>query len=111
MNYWNKNVEIGHQKLEKSPFWKGENVGYSAVHKSLKRNFGNPSECSSCKKKGERIGKLWNIEWANVSGRYLRDKSDYIALCRKCHYKQEQGVKNKKFVWDSKRNNICYANY
>jgi len=42
-------------------------------------NFGRPSKCFECS------GHEPRVEWANISGEYKRDKSDWIELCSSCH--------------------------
>lgn len=64
---------------EKHPNWKGDDVGYSALHIWIRRHFGVPRKCEDC---GESKGKM---EWANVSGRYLRIQEDWKRLCVRCH--------------------------
>lgn len=54
---------------------------YSAVHKWVARNFGSPKFCENCKK----IIKGKGIHWSNISGFYLRDRSDWKRLCAYCH--------------------------
>ncbi len=38
------------------------------------------------------------IQWANISGNYTENKNDWIALCKRCHYKfdnvEERRAKN-----------------
>lgn len=60
------------------PAWKGNNVTYSAIHKGLVSQYGNPEICIAC-------GKTEKLDWANISGLYKREIEDYIGLCRKCH--------------------------
>ena len=61
--------------------YKGENVGYWGLHRWLDKTLGRPLECQHCKttKQSKRY------EWANISGEYKRDTSDFIRLCIKCH--------------------------
>jgi hypothetical protein len=59
--------------------WKGDSVGYSALHCWLDNNFEKSKSCERCGKTGCRL------EWANISGKYLRDRDDFIVLCNKCH--------------------------
>lgn len=66
--------------------WKGDQVGYFALHAWLKRERGRPSKCEQC---GTKSAKRY--EWANTSGRYLRDFSDWRRLCVSCHRKQDAG--------------------
>jgi hypothetical protein len=58
--------------------WKGDGVGYSSLHRWLYRHFGKASTCEHC-------GSTSRVEWANRTGRYLRDRSDWLTLCRVCH--------------------------
>lgn len=72
-------------RREKAYNWKGENASYKIKHLWLTRTYGKPIKCERCEKIGEKIGRKWSIEWANKTGQYLRDKSDWFELCRKCH--------------------------
>jgi len=58
--------------------WKGDNVGYTALHNWIERNKLKPKECEHCKK-------LKKLEAANISGKYKRDVNDFEWLCRNCH--------------------------
>jgi len=60
--------------------WRGDDVGYFALHAWLKRNFEKPKQCLLCGADKHRI------EWANISGKYKRDRDDYITICRSCHF-------------------------
>ena len=62
--------------------WKGDNVGYDALHNWVSRQLGKPNTCEHCKKSG--LSGQW-IQWANKSGNYLRNITDWIRLCAKCH--------------------------
>lgn len=63
-----------------NPNWKGNNVGYGALHTWVKRSFGNPPFCEKCKVSNRQM-----YHWANVSGSYLRDREDWLRLCVPCH--------------------------
>lgn len=69
--------------------WKGDCVSYNALHKWIKRNFGDPPNCTKCGKTGSKEGRCWNIEWANISGEYKREISDFTGLCRSCHRRHD----------------------
>lgn len=58
--------------------WKGDEVGYSAVHSWIYRKLGKASECSNCHTKID-------IQWANISGEYKRRVCDWKQLCIVCH--------------------------
>lgn len=74
---------------EEHPKWKGDKVGYSGIHTWIKKKLGQPAKCEHCGKIGEKKNGRWNIHWANKSGKYLRDKNDWIALCVSCHSKYD----------------------
>lgn len=75
--------------------WKGESVGYRAVHRWLVRVYGRSDICEHC---GNRPGLTKNnkpkIQWANISGKYLRDRKDWKQLCISCHWKFDKRVNN-----------------
>ena len=78
------------------PKWLGENVGYSAKHTWLRTNYPKPEKCEHCgildkdyRTKTNQIPKKYPIQWANKSGKYLRDRSDWLLLCFKCHRKYD----------------------
>lgn len=75
------------RKGENSPHWKGENVKYQGLHVWVRKQLGNPTKCEYCGIDG--LTGL-NIHWANKSGNYKRELSDWIRLCRKCHAKYDE---------------------
>jgi len=79
---WNDGIEFTAIKNEKHPFWKGDKVGYNALHQWLNRNYGKESICEYC---GTKKSKRY--EWANITGKYLRDRKNWKRLCSKCHHK------------------------
>jgi|WetSurMetagenome_2_1015567.scaffolds.fasta_scaffold02103_7 hypothetical protein len=66
-------------KGENHYLWKGDNVGYEALHHWIKRNMKKPAECVYCGEDQKRI------EWASISHHAKRDLTDYIPLCVTCH--------------------------
>ena len=64
--------------------WKGDDVGYSALHAWVARYKEKTGVCTDC---GNEVGttRRTGTEWANVSGRYLRDLDDFVELCIPCH--------------------------
>lgn len=69
--------------------WKGAAVSYSGIHKWVNRNFGRPDTCEHCAT-GGLSGR--NINWANISGEYKRDRNDWLRLCRSCHTKYDKAL-------------------
>ena len=82
-------------RKEKHPKWKGDDVSYSGLHKWVSDVMGTPDTCEHCKKSG-LTGRF--INWANKSGKYLRKKTDWLRLCKKCHckYDNESNQRNSK---------------
>ena len=76
------NSHIGLQIREKNGNWKGDSVGYFGLHLWIRRKLGKPTKCEHCGK-DNLSGK--KIHWANISGKYKREISDWIRLCAKCH--------------------------
>jgi len=58
--------------------WKGDEVGYNALHAWVRRNKAKPVKCVSC-------GLKKPLEVANISQLYLRKLSDWEWVCRSCH--------------------------
>ena len=52
---------------------------YDHVHGWLRWNFVKPTECEKCGCSDRPI------DWANISGEYKKDRTDFMALCRSCH--------------------------
>ena len=77
--------------------WKGSDVGYSALHAWLVREFGRPRLCERC---GTTTAK--RFEWANKSRSYQRDRSDWERLCTSCHRKDGY-TKGEYAAWNANR--------
>ena len=77
-------------------FWKGDKATYSSLHKRITRHFLKPEKCDWCGIPKTKKNGLTNIQWANISGKYLFKRDDWLGLCSKCHKKQENNVKNKR---------------
>lgn len=66
--------------------WKGDKVGYWALHKWVVKEKGNPDTCEHCKKTGLHRNQ---IHWANIDHKYRRNLEDFIRLCQSCHRKYD----------------------
>ena len=66
----------------KHPGWKGEEVGYGALHIWLRDNKTKTGTCSRC-------GEERYTEWANLVDYNSRDPDDYIELCKPCHMRHD----------------------
>jgi hypothetical protein len=72
--------------------WKGDKVGYNALHTWIYRTLGKATICSNAKCKYPRKDGLNRImtkpkryEWANINWKYRRNTKDWIQLCPSCH--------------------------
>lgn len=61
-------------------FWKNHKVSYSGLHWWIRKHFGSPKFCEHCK-----TSEAKRYNWANISGKYLRDRADWKRLCYHCH--------------------------
>src|SRR3990167_2318071 len=82
---WNKG--ISHMIDEKHQMWKGEKVKYRGLHMWVVSKLGQPDTCQNCLKAG-LFGQ--KIHWANKSRKYLRELSDWLRLCTKCHFEYDR---------------------
>jgi len=60
------------------PNWKGDKACRVAIHQWIKRRKPKPKLCEYCNENEAK-------DLANLSGKYLRDVTDFMWLCRKCH--------------------------
>lgn len=74
----------GKKKGTANPMWKGDFVKYPALHTWMITNYGRPNECEFC---GSTDRKMYH--WANKTGMYKRDRSDWLRLCVPCHKKYD----------------------
>ncbi len=77
--YKYRNAQIG----EAHHRWKGDEAKYSAIHKWIAKEFGQNMQCEWC---GFKSTNPYQIQWANLSGDYTRDREDWARLCAKCHW-------------------------
>ena len=73
---------IAHFIGDKHWYWKGDNSGYRNIHIWIENHYGKPDTCEFCGKSGLSGHQ---IHWANISGEYKREITDWIRLCTKCH--------------------------
>jgi hypothetical protein len=67
---------------EKHPRWNPDRNSYFVLHDWVKKQLGKPDTCENCNK-SNLYGK--SIDWANISGEYKKDISDWARLCKSCH--------------------------
>ena len=86
---------ISHRKGKESPFWKGKEAKYGAIHDYIKSLYGSAIKCENpdCvyprKTKNGLLQKPMGFEWALRKGRKYEDrkKDSFIQLCVSCHQK------------------------
>jgi hypothetical protein len=78
---WNKGVHLGNR----IPHWKGDRVGYEALHEWVERWGGKKRACELC-----GTTKAKKYDWSNKSGEYKRDLSDWQRICVKCHFNYDK---------------------
>ena len=96
-------VNVGKHNSPKTEFKKGQkpwnygvykiNITYWGIHAWVNRELGKIDTCQFCGKSGL---KAQQINWANKSGFYKREKTDWLRLCVKCHrhYDKERRLVN-----------------
>lgn len=93
--YTNKgSFKKGQNVGEKNCNWKGDQVGYIALHKWIYRHFGKPKKCEFCGKKKKKY------YWANKTGEYKRMRKDWIQLCMSCHVRYDNVLEK---AWRTRR--------
>lgn len=88
---------------DKHFLWKGDKVGYFALHTWINRNFPKIDKCESC-------GIESKLEWANVTGNYSRNRADYQCLCICCHRRADAKNPQRPVKLDYLNNLKKYAN-
>ncbi len=75
-------------KGDKHYKWAGDKVGYNGIHTWLNKNWKKTGICEVCHRKRK-------TDFALRKGfSYQRKKKNYIEICRSCHSKQDNKVKN-----------------
>ena|SRR3990167_1273988 len=67
------------------PNWKGRKATYRAKHYWASSHFGVPRKCEKC-----GTTKAKKFEWANKSGKYKRNREDWMRLCTRCHHRLDE---------------------
>jgi len=99
-----RGVETEFKKGQIPKNWKGDMVGYNALHRWVARHRGKAKICDEC-------GSDKFVQWANISREYKRELNDYREMCSKCHRtydKNHLGIATKKFkLIHRKKNKKC----
>lgn len=64
--------------------WEGSDTEYRVLHQWVVRQLGKPGRCSKCGDTEWKDKRYYH--WANISGEYKRDVTDWVRLCRPCHH-------------------------
>lgn len=82
-------VDAAHSAPKPEPWNKGQRNAvkllynknlYRNIHKKAVKLFGKPMQCEDCKRSD-----LQRFHWANISDKYILERSDWKRLCPKCH--------------------------
>jgi len=68
----------------KNQNWRGDLVGFIAIHARVNRARGKPRKCEHC---GTETAKRY--AWANKDHRNYLDVDNYIRLCYSCHLRYD----------------------
>lgn len=75
---------FGHKSGDACWNWTGDDVGYFGLHAWVRRHLIKTGICSHCGVAPVRKQRS-PTHWANISGEYRRDLTDYAELCVSCH--------------------------
>ena len=74
---------------EGNGLWRGDNVGYAALHQWVRSRLPKPDKCQKCREKPP-------IDLANKSGKYERSLDNWWWICRSCHMRIDGRIFNLK---------------
>lgn len=86
---------------ENHHYWKGDGATYGSLHDWVARYRGTPKKCEQCLTEKDTV-----YQWANISGLYKRDLSDWKRLCVKCHRKMDMNIPRARKLYDYKGKQI-----
>jgi len=75
------------QKGENNNNWKGDQAGYSALHRRLYHS--QPMKCEECGTSDPSR----RYQWASLTGNYS-EPSDYKRMCQSCHARYDKIILN-----------------
>ena len=78
----------GTKENEKNPSWKGDDVGYNALHNWIAKHFKKSILCEIC-------GLFRKLEWSNKDHKYSRNREDWQYICRSCHRRYDNAKRRK----------------
>lgn len=75
---------------------------YKRIHERVAKMFGKARECEHCRSIDAKT-----YDWANVSGAYTLQRSDWKRLCRSCHVRMDASIRTDEFELRGKRMNLA----
>lgn len=79
---------------ERNGLWKGDSACYQTIHQWVNRIFGKPTYCSKDPAHASK-----QFVWANRSGHYTRQTSDWWSLCQSCNMKDKVKIHKRFAPW------------
>lgn len=79
----------------------GTPTEYRVLHYWVERQLGRPSQCVDC---GTTKPKMFH--WANISGEYRRDTTDWERLCASCHLLKDRANMCRKKLHELTSDNV-----
>jgi len=67
----------------RNPLWRGDEVGYGALHEWVRQRKPKPVFCEIC-------GMRPPFDLASIDDKYTRNLNDWQWLCRKCHMEKDK---------------------
>lgn len=92
MKKWNIKARVAakrDQRGDKNASWKGDQAKYGACHTRVEVVRGKPQKCEECGTTDPNK----HYDWASLTKNY-HDVNDYKRLCRSCHAKLDNSIKN-----------------
>lgn len=83
-------VERGEMKRDKRVQYenlrkKTNGISYSSLHIWIRSLLGIANKCEKCGKTEMPKNRKNYFQWANISGKYKKDLSDWMQMCASCH--------------------------
>jgi len=87
--------KLSKKKIGKNnPNWKGGIARYYSVHNWINKYHKKPKFCEICKQTNKT-----RYNWANISGKYKKNITDWKRLCVLCHRKFDKHGDKMRLSW------------
>lgn len=91
--------------MSDASFWQTDKKEYDRIHSWLHYKHGSANKCDNT----DCPATTKQYDWANLSGKYKRDLSDWEQLCRSCHRTKDYGNKCRKLGHPMTEDNVYIA--